>query len=168
MEKKIKDIEILAPAGDLTSIKVAIIAKADAIYCGLTDFNARKRAENLSFEDLQEAIILAHQHNCKIYLTLNTIIFEKEILKIKEILSKLTSLGIDGIIVQDWGIFLLLKEHFPSIPVHASTQTTTHNKSQIEFLANIGVKGINFCRELSIEEIEELCDFSKRFNIKPE
>lgn len=161
-------IEILAPAGDITSLKTAILAKADAIYCGLTDFNARKRAENFSFEEFQEAIILAHQHNCKIYLTLNTIIFEKDILIVKELLSKVTRLGIDGVIVQDLGIFFLIKELFPSLSLHASTQTTTHNKGQIEFLANLGVRQINFCRELSIEEIEELCNFSKRFNIKPE
>src|ERR1035437_4913831 len=105
MERK---IELLAPGGDIDSIKAAIAAGADAVYCGLDKFNARNRAANISFEDLQGIIRLTHQNNCLIFLTLNVIVVESEISAFIGLLNKLVNTGIDGVIVQDLGVFYLL------------------------------------------------------------
>lgn len=120
--------ELLAPGGDLDSIKAAIAAGADAIYCGLDRFNARNRATNLTLDNLNGVLHLAHQHSCKIFLTLNVLILESEIPAIVRLLSQLNTTQIDGVIVQDLGLAYILKHHFPDLDVHASTQLNTHNE----------------------------------------
>ncbi|BCG64903.1 MAG: putative protease [Methyloprofundus sp.] len=151
-----KKIELLAPGGDVEAIKAAVIAGANAVYCGLVNFNARNRASNLSFDDLPGILRLAHEHNCEVFLTLNVVILEQEITGLLKVLNKLVNSKIDGIIVQDLGIFNLVKKHFPSLSVHASTQLTTHNEGQIKFLAKIGATRVNLSRELNIDEIKSL------------
>ncbi len=161
-------IELLAPAGDIDSIKAAIIAGADAIYCGLNKFNARNRAANIIFEDLTRILKLAHKNNCKIFLTLNIIILENEISAIINLLNKLINTDIDGIIVQDLGLFYLLSKYFKNLKIHASTQFTTHNEGQINFLNKLNVNRVNLSRELSITEINGLTVFAKKSNILTE
>jgi len=151
-----RKIELLAPGGDVDAIKAAIIAGANAIYCGLDIFNARNRAANLSFDDLVGIIKLAHQYECEVFLTLNVVILEHEIPTLTKLLNKLVNTGIDGIIVQDLGIFNLVKKFFPSLHIHASTQLTTHNEGQILFLAQIGATRANLSRELNLTEIKLL------------
>ena len=151
-----KKIELLAPGGDVEAIKAAIIAGANAVYCGLVNFNARNRASNLSFDDLPGILRLAHQYDCKVFLTLNVVILEQEIAGLIKVLNKLVNSKIDGIIVQDLGIFNLVKKHFPTLDIHASTQLTTHNEGQIKFLAKIGASRLNLSRELNINEIKSL------------
>ncbi|OAN11560.1 peptidase U32 [Photobacterium jeanii] len=148
--------ELLAPGGDLESIKAAIIAGADAIYCGLDNFNARNRATNLTFDNLNGIVRLAHEHNCKIFLTLNIIILESEIPALVRLLNKLVNTKIDGVIVQDLGLFYILKHHFPTLDVHASTQNNTHNEGQIAFLSKLTASRVNLSRELNIHEIKHL------------
>lgn len=131
-------IELLAPGGDVDAIKAAIIAGADAVYCGLDTFNARNRASNISFEELVGVIRLAHQYQCQIFLTLNIVILEREFKTLAKLLSKLVNTTLDGVIVQDIGLCYVLRKYFPSLDIHASTQLTTHNVGQIPFLKNWG------------------------------
>ena len=121
------NIELLAPGGDVDAIKAAIIAGADAVYCGLDTFNARNRASNISFDELIGIIRLAHQYECQIFLTLNIVILEREFKALTKLLNKLVNTTLDGVIVQDLGMFNLLTKHFPTLDIHASTQLTTHN-----------------------------------------
>jgi len=151
-----KKIELLAPGGDVNAIKAAIVAGANAVYCGLDTFNARNRAANLSFDDLTGVVKLAHKYDCEIFLTLNVVILEHEVVGIVKLLNKLVNSGIDGIIVQDLGLFNLVKKYFPSLNIHASTQLTTHNEGQVQFLSKIGATRVNLSRELNLTEIKAL------------
>lgn len=149
-------IELLAPGGDVDAIKAAIIAGANAVYCGLDTFNARNRAANISFEELVGIIRLAHQYQCEIFLTLNIVILENEFKTLAKLLSRLVNTTLDGVIVQDIGMFHLLKKHFPTLDIHASTQLTTHNAGQIPFLKKLGASRVNLSRELNLREITAL------------
>ena len=150
------NIELLAPGGDVDAIKAAIIAGADAVYCGLDTFNARNRASNIYFDELVGIIRLAHQYQCKIFLTLNIIILEREFKTLAKLLSKLSNTTLDGVIVQDIGLFHLIKKHFPTLDIHASTQMTTHNAGQIPFLKKLGASRVNLSRELNLREISAI------------
>lgn len=160
--------ELLAPGGDLEAIKAAIAAGSDAIYCGLDRFNARNRAANLTLDNLNGVLTLAHQHNCKIFLTLNVLILESEIPAIVRLLSQLNTTSIDGVIVQDLGLAYLLKHHFPDLDVHASTQLNTHNEGQILFLNQLTASRVNLSRELNIDEIKHLAQFGREHNVMME
>ncbi|EIJ2834803.1 U32 family peptidase [Vibrio parahaemolyticus] len=160
--------ELLAPGGDLDSIKAAIAAGADAIYCGLDRFNARNRATNLTLDNLNSVLTLAHQHSCKIFLTLNVLILESEIPAIVRLLSQLNTTKIDGVIVQDLGLAYILKHHFPDLDVHASTQLNTHNEGQILFLNQLTASRVNLSRELNIDEIKHLAQFGREHNVMME
>ena len=149
-------MELLAPGGDVDSIKAAILAGADAVYCGLDKFNARNRAANISFDDLQGILRLAHQNNCHVFLTLNIIFVDSEIPALIVLLNKLVNTSIDGVIVQDLGLFYLLSRYFTGLEGHASTQLTTHNEGQIRFLSRLKASRVNLSRELSIHEIKAL------------
>lgn len=151
-----RKIELLAPGGDIDSLKAAILAGADAVYCGLDKFNARNRAVNISFEDLQGILKLAHKNNCEVFLTLNILIVEREIPNLLSVLNKLVNTSIDGVIVQDLGMFYLLSKYFKDLKIHASTQLTTHNEGQIKFLSQLDANRVNLSRELNIDEISHL------------
>lgn len=161
-------IELLAPGGDIDSIKAAIAAGADAVYCGLNQFNARNRATNIDFEDLNGILRLAHKKNCQIFLTLNIIFIESEIPTLINVLNKLVNTSIDGVIVQDLGLLYLLQKHFKSLKVHGSTQLTTHNEGQINFLSDLNATRVNLSRELSINEIKNLTLIGHKKNISTE
>ena len=161
-------IELLAPGGDVDAIKAAIIAGADAVYCGLDTFNARNRASNISFDELVGVIRLAHQYECEIFLTLNIVILEREFSTLAKLLSKLVNTTLDGVIVQDIGMFNLIKKHFPTLDIHASTQLTTHNAGQIGFLKKLGASRVNLSRELNLREITDLTTVSREHDILTE
>ncbi|MBA6371738.1 U32 family peptidase [Colwellia sp. BRX8-4] len=154
-------IELLAPGGDVEAIKAAIIAGADAVYCGLDTFNARNRATNISFDQLVGVIRLAHQYQCEIFLTLNVVILEREFASLAKLLTKLANTTLDGVIVQDIGMFYLLTQHFPTLDIHASTQLTTHNVGQIPFLKKLGASRVNLSRELDLREITAMAAAGK-------
>ncbi|CAG9297227.1 peptidase U32 family protein [Celerinatantimonas diazotrophica] len=160
--------ELLAPGGDLESIKAAIVAGADAIYCGLERFNARSKASNLSFDELKIVLAMAHRHDCKVYLTLNIILLESEIRAVVRLLNKLVHTNLDGIIIQDLGLGYILKTYFPMLEVHGSTQLNTHNEGQLDFLANLGVHRVNLSRELDLAQITSLSEYGKNLNIQTE
>jgi len=163
-----RKIELLAPGGDIDSIKAAIAAGADAVYCGLNKFNARNRATNINFEDLDGIINLAHKNDCKIFLTLNIILMGSEIPYLVSSLNKIVNTGIDGIIAQDLGLFYLLSKYFRGLEIHASTQLNTHNEGQIKFLNKLTASRVNLSRELNIDEIKALTLIGHKHNILSE
>ncbi|PVZ69542.1 peptidase U32 family protein [Pelagibaculum spongiae] len=163
-----RKIELLAPGGDVEAIKAAIVAGANAVYCGLDTFNARNRAANLSFDDLTGILRLAHKYDCEVFLTLNVVILEQELPTMIKLLNKLVNSGIDGIIVQDLGMFNLVKKFFPTLDIHASTQLTTHNEGQLHFLKKIGASRVNLSRELNIGEIKSLTTLSHELGVLTE
>lgn len=158
-------IELLAPGGDIDAIKAAIIAGADAVYCGLDTFNARNRASNISFDQLVGAIRLAHQYDCKIFLTLNIVILESEFKTVVKLLNRLVNTTLDGVIVQDLGLLYVLREYFPTLDIHASTQLTTHNVGQIPFLKKLGVSRVNLSREMNLREITAITKVSNEHDV---
>lgn len=162
------EIELLAPGGDIDSIKAAILAGANAVYCGLDKFNARSQAKNISFEDLPGILRLAHQHDCEVFLTLNIIIVEREIPALIGLLNKLVNTSLDGIIIQDLGVFYLINKYFPSLKLHASTQMTTHNEGQIKFLSKLSATRVNLSRELTLTEISALTSVAHDNNVLTE
>jgi len=168
MKSTQKTIELLAPGGDLDSIKAAITAGADAVYCGLSRFNARNRAENIAVEDLPGIVRLAHKYNCEVFITLNIIIVESEIPALITLLNRLVNTKIDGVIVQDLGMFYLLAKYYATLPVHASTQLTTHNEGQIQFLSKLTATRVNLSRELSLPEIKALTTVAHENNMLTE
>ncbi|MBW1808273.1 MAG: U32 family peptidase [Deltaproteobacteria bacterium] len=163
-----RKIELLAPGGDLDSIKAAIVAGADAIYCGLDKFNARLRATNITFDDLVGILALAHRHGCRVFLTLNIMMVESDIPVVVDILNQLVNTRLDGVIVQDLGVFYLLSQYFKGLKIHASTQLTTHNEGQIKFLSKLGATRVNLSRELNIREIKPLTLAGHKENISTE
>ena len=163
-----RKIELLAPGGDIDSIKAAILAGADAVYCGLNRFNARNRAVNIGFDDLQGILSVAHKHGCSVFLTLNILLVESEIPAIVSILNRLVNTSIDGVIVQDLGMFYLLSSYFKDLKIHASTQLTTHNEGQIRFLSKLNVSRVNLSRELNIHEIKALTSVCHSSNVLAE
>lgn len=152
----IKKPELLAPAGSFSSAFYAYSNGADAVYLGLKDFSARKSARNFTIDELRRLKQYAADREKKVYITLNTIIKEKEFPALNNMLKKLAVLKIDGIIIQDPGVLNFVREQFPSLPLHASTQMAIHTSEGIEALANDGIKRIILARELSIEEIHRL------------
>ncbi len=160
-----KEIELLAPGGDIDSIKAAIVAGADAVYCGLNRFNARNRAENIAVEDLPGIVRLAHKYNCVVFITLNILIVESEIPALLTLLNRLVNSNIDGVIVQDLGLLYLISHFYRTIQIHASTQLTTHNQGQIEFLSRLTATRVNLSRELSLAEISDLTAVAHNNNL---
>ncbi len=160
-----QQFELLAPGGDLESIKAAIAAGADAIYCGLDRFNARNRAANITLDVLDSVVELAHQHDCKIFLTLNIVLLESELRSMIRLLTELSDSNIDGVIVQDLGLAYIIKRYFPSLDMHASTQMNTHNEGQIALLSQLGASRVNLSRELNLDEITHLALVGRQHNV---
>ncbi|GHE81344.1 peptidase U32 family protein [Thalassotalea profundi] len=161
-------IELLAPGGDVDAIKAAIIAGADAVYCGLDTFNARNRASNISFDELVGIIRLAHEYQCQIFLTLNIVILEREFKTLTTLLNKLVNTTLDGVIVQDIGLCYVLRKYYPTLDIHASTQLTTHNIGQIPFLKKLGASRVNLSRELNLREITAMAKVGHEHNVLTE
>lgn len=161
-------VELLAPAGDEECFKAAIAAGADAVYFGLEQFSARTRAKNITVNQAEYLIPLAHQHNCRAYLTLNTLITDDEMPAALSLVEQAVRCGVDAVIIQDLGVLNVVRTHFPDLEIHASTQMTTHNLSQCKYLSELGVSQVNLSRELSLPEIKEVADFLHSKNIVPE
>ncbi|PMC68756.1 protease [Fusobacterium nucleatum] len=149
-------MKIVAPAGNMERFYSAISATADEIYLGLKGFGARRNAENFTVEELKQAIDYAHLRGSRIFLTLNTIMTNREIELLYTTLKDLYNYGLDAIIVQDLGYAEYLHKNFPSIEIHGSTQMTVANYYEINYLKELGFKRIVLPRELSFEEIKEI------------
>ncbi|WP_338973150.1 U32 family peptidase [Fusobacterium nucleatum] len=149
-------MKIVAPAGNMERFYSAISATADEIYLGLKGFGARRNAENFTVEELKQAIDYTHLRGSRIFLTLNTIMTNREIELLYSTLKDLYNYGLDAIIVQDIGYAEYLHKNFPSIEIHGSTQMTVANYYEINYLKELGFKRIVLPRELSFEEIKEI------------
>ena len=145
-------IELLAPAKNIESGKVAINYGADAVYIGADDFGARAGAAN-SVEDIEELVKYAHKYKAKVFVTLNTILYDDELEKAEKLIHRIYQTGADALIIQDMGI---LNMDIPPIPLHASTQTNNYHLDRIQFLDKIGFERIILARELSLREIKNI------------
>ncbi len=148
--------EILAPAGSFESMKAAVAAGADAVYIGGNKFGARAYADNLDEDRMKEAIDYAHLHGCRIYMTVNTLVKEREMKELYSYLLPYYEQGLDAVIVQDMGVFSFVKRHFPDLDVHASTQMTVTGAPGAALIGRMGASRIVTARELSLEEIEKI------------
>ncbi|GIW49319.1 MAG: peptidase U32 [Caloramator sp.] len=146
-------LELLAPAGDMESLKAAVLNGADAVYLGGKEFSARQSAANFDRVELIEAVRFCHAYNVKVYVTINTLLKNTELKGALDYASFLYSIGVDAVIVQDLGFLHLLRRHLPDFEVHASTQMTAHNLDSVEMLYDLGVKRVVLSRELSLDEI---------------
>ena len=161
-------IELLAPAGSEDAFFAAIAAGADAVYFGTNRFNARERATNISLERLPYLTKIAHAHKVRMYMTLNIVFYDNEFSDAVELVGAAYKSGIDAVIVQDLGMVSVLRQVYPDLEIHASTQMTTHNLAQCRLLADMGVSQINLSRELSLDEIKPLAAFMHANSIVPE
>ena len=149
-------MKIVAPAGNLERFYSAVNAGADEIYMGIKGFGARRNAENFTLEEYKEAIDYAHKRGSRIFLTLNTLMKNVEIDFLYTNLKALYEYGLDAIIVQDLGYFRFIKENFPDIDIHGSTQMTVANHFEAEYLRKLGFKRVVLPREMTFEEIKKI------------
>ena len=157
-----KKVELLAPCGNMESLKYAVLNGADAVYFGGANFGARKYAQNFTDEEIVEAIKFCHLYGVKAYVTVNILVFESELEECTSFVRFLHENNVDAIIVQDIGLISYLRKKFPNLEIHASTQAHNHNKNGIEFLKKLGVKRVVLARELSLDEIKSIdCDIEK-------
>ncbi len=146
--------EVLAPAGDMPSLDAALAAGADAVYLGLDDgFNARARAKNFDVDGLPEVVRKVHRAGARLYLTLNTLVFEPELPLLEALLRKIAKSGVDALIVQDPAVCLVAKRLWPGMELHASTQMTISSPEGARFAMGLGVTRVVLPRELSVSEI---------------
>lgn len=151
-----KKVELLAPAGDLEKLKMAILYGADAIYLGGEAFGLRKASKNFSIEQIAEGVQFAHERDKKVYVTLNIVPHNKDLVGLEEYLLELNSVNIDAVIVADPGMFMIVKRTLPNMEIHISTQASVTNYETIMFWYNLGARRIVLARELSFEEIKEI------------
>ena len=146
-------MELLAPAGSPEAVIAAVQNGADAVYLGMGDFNARRSAQNFSTEELEKAIRYCHLRACRVYVTLNTLILDKELRGALEAARLASAFGADAILVQDLGMARIIREALPDIPLHASTQMSLHNLAGVEAAAQMGITRAVLARELSLEQV---------------
>ena len=154
-------MELLSPVGNFECLKAAVQNGADSIYLGSDLFNARAFANNFTGKNLEKAILYAKIRGVKTYLTLNTLIKDSELQDAFNLAKQAYEYGIDGIIIQDFGLAMKLIKEFPDLPIHASTQMTVHNLNGALELQDLGFKRVVLARELSINEIDYICKNTK-------
>lgn len=148
--------ELLAPAGDFETLKQAIHNGCDAVYLGGKKFGARSFAPNFNEKELKEAISYCHLYGVKIYITVNTLVYEHEMKEVLDYIEFLYRNGVDALIMQDLGLISVVHERFPNLEIHASTQMHNHNSNQLKLLKELGITRVVLARELSLKEIEDL------------
>lgn len=147
-------IELLSPAGSPEAVIAAVQNGADAIYLGLGNFNARRGAKNFTDEEFERSMRYCRIRGCKVYVTLNTLVNDREIAQAVESARLASELGADGIIIQDLGLAYAIRQALPDIPLHASTQMSIHNLAGVEAAAEMGMTRAVLARELSLEQIK--------------
>ena len=151
-------LELLAPAGSMESITAAVQNGADAVYFGYGDFNARRNAKNFSAEEAAAAVSYCHLRGCKVHLTLNTLLTDRELAGAAEVAANASAIGVDAVIVQDLGVMRMLRQTVPDLPIHASTQMTIHSLDGVKRCADLGASRVILAGELSLEEIRTIRD----------
>lgn len=151
-----KMTELLAPAGNMEALKAAISNGCDAIYLGMQKFGARAYSSNFDLESLKEAVAYAHLRNVKIYVTMNTIVFENEVEEMKVQMHALNEIGVDGIIVQDLAAFTYTIENFLDMEAHCSTQMGIDDLDGTLLFKELGADRVVLSREVPIEKVKEI------------
>ncbi|MBO4928636.1 MAG: U32 family peptidase [Clostridiales bacterium] len=160
--------ELLAPAGSMSMLRAAVDAGADAVYLGLNQYNARIHADNFTPESLCEALDYAHLRNARVYITLNTLLTDDEVMDAVELALDAFMKGADAFLVQDKGLASYLSSHFPQIPLHASTQMNVFSLDQADEMENLGMKRVVLPRELSLSEIKARAELFHERDIEVE
>ena len=153
-------LELLSPAGSPEAVVAAVQSGADAIYMGAGAFNARRGAKNFTDEELESAVRYCRVRGCRVYLTLNTLTSDREIPEALELARSAAALGVDALIVQDFGMVRALRCYLPEIPIHASTQMSIHNLAGVQAAAEMGISRVVLARELSLEQIRFIAERS--------
>ena len=154
--KNLQKPELLAPAGDLEKLKMAIIYGADAVYLGGEQFGLRKASKNFTIDEIKEGIEFAHSRRKKIYITMNIVPHNEDLEGLEDYSTELYELNVDGVIVSDPGVFSVINRTVPNLPIHLSTQASVTNYETIMFWYNLGISRIVLARELSFKEIKEI------------
>ena len=158
MNSKKSSVELLSPCGSPETLDAAITGGADAVYLGGTILNARMNAKNFTDTDLISAIEKCHANGVRLYVTLNTLVYDKEFDEAVRYAAKLYKMGVDAFIIADIGLAVMLKRYIPDIELHASTQMSGHNSAAAVKLADIGFSRMVAARELSIDDIRNMTD----------
>ena len=153
-----KEIELLAPAGTWEALEAAVNAGADAVYLGGKAFGARAYASNFDREEMSKAVYFCHMHRVRLYVTVNTLVDDRELPELEDYLVFLYNVGVDGIIVQDLGVIRAAQKLAPGLPLHASTQMTVTNSAGVRFAAEHGIVRVVPARELSLSDLKNACD----------
>ena len=148
--------EILAPCGGIESLTAAVNSGADAVYLGEESFSARKNAENFGFEQLCEAVKFCHYSGVKVYVTLNTLVFDKEVSLLAKAIENCAKADVDGFIVQDLGVAHIARQIVPEMPLHASTQMTVNSAEGAIKAKQLGFSRVVLGRELSLQQIKNI------------
>ncbi len=151
-----RPVELLIPAGSLEVLKTAVRYGADAVYIGGEAFGLRAKAHNFTIPDMQEGIAFAHEHGCKVYLTVNVFAHNRDIEGIREYFRTLQDVPVDALIISDPGVFMMAKELLPDMEIHISTQANNTNYETYRFWYRMGAKRVVSARELSLQEIGEI------------
>lgn len=149
-------MELLSPAGGWEAMVAAVQNGADAVYMGFGGLNARRSARNFTDEEFREAVAYCHLRGVKVYLTLNTLVTDRELPAAAEALKKASDMGVDAILIQDWGIWRLAREIAPEVPLHASTQMSLHTLGGACRAAELGLERVVLARELSRRDIHTI------------
>lgn len=149
-------VELLAPAGDLDKLKMAIMYGADAVYLGGEAFGLRKSSKNFSLEEIKEGVEYAHERGKNVYVTLNIVPHDEDLIGLEEYIKYLYDINVDAVIVADPGMFSIVKRTVPDLPIHISTQASVTNYETMMFWYSLGVRRIVLARELSFEEIKNI------------
>jgi len=150
-------MELLSPAGSMEAVTAAVQNGADAVYFGYGDFNARRGARNFTQEEAAAAVSYCHLRGCKAYLTLNTLLTDRELPRAAEVAAHASSIGMDAVIVQDLGVVRMLRQSVPDLPIHGSTQMTVHSLDGAKLCADLGMERVVLGRELRGEQVAYLC-----------
>lgn len=155
------DMELLAPVGDVESLKMAVYNGANAVYLGVSKFNARNNIAGFSVDDLPQVVEFAHIYGVKVYLAVNILFTDDELQSALDLIKNANNIGVDAFIIQDLGLAYLIKNNYPSVEIHASTQMAVHNLEGVRMLEKLGFSRVVLARETSLKEIERIHKNSK-------
>ena len=150
-------LELLSPAGSMEAVTAAVQNGADAVYLGYGDFNARRNAKNFTLEEAAAAVSYCHLRGCRVHLTLNTLLTDRELPGAAEVAAHASDIGVDAVIVQDLGVARMLRQSVSDLPIHGSTQMTIHSLDGVKACADLGMSRVVLGRELSRDQIAYIC-----------
>ena len=150
-------MELLSPAGSRAALEAAVQSGADAVYMGFGAFNARRNAKNFTDEEFADAVAYCHLRGVRVFLTLNTLLTDRELPQAAEVLRKASQMGVDAVLVQDWGVLTLAQAVTPDLPIHASTQMSLFTSGGARWAERLGMERVVLARELSREDIANVC-----------